>query len=609
MHQALAVGCEHAATVGGQSIRVEAPVVGRVIVGDDTQFIDPENPALFSGMASRTSDVTFISDDSRVTLLDVSADEVDFTGFISDGSAVRGALVPIFLRAEPSEHADVVVIANGQKFSAARDGDPETIEVPRGHTLTAVAVWEDEGEIRWTIRDLGFAAELDGHRTVLKPTVRPESELVVHVEPGPAGWMTAELVYRGIRTGLSVGEGRVDASVATVVATTGTDDPDLSLWIHVRATELSPETRTYTIGASVPMNRSSVALPWIDQFEFSPPIRGVEAALPIESSGSVWSVDTLGEQAQLFEVSLEALGVCREVNWQVTGPMAGDTVLPTLDTENVLSAPLIRAHIQSVERQGLDWDTWVSQAISPDQLPRYTGLARNSGTVGYWRRARQCDNHPDQGLYAAYPLDNPDCKVDGTTDVYLIDRCGAVVRIKPGTRGLDEMCGEVSERLFSPLQGAERGIEQLDGGILRIGQGFTAVDLVPLSSAQSPAPTEWRGHWFRYEMTEQDFLLGDDGLEIAQNDPVRIAVGGAEGGPWLHIRADGHGQSTARFATFDFVFTGESPSTGVKVVAPGCQSKDRHMQIFEEGESLAFYEKIFAERSDEFRLRIYRFQR
>ena len=199
--------------------------------------------------------------------------------------------------------------------------------------------------------------------------------------------------------------------------------------------------------------------------------------------------------------------------------------------------------------------------------------------------------------------------MDGTTDIYLIDRCGSLIRIERGSRTLKEYCGDIAENLFSPLQGRELGIEQLDDGTLRFGTGFTAVDFVPMDSDDVSLDSTWLGHWYRYEITEQDFLLSNDGLETAQNDPVRIAVGGADGGPWLYVGPQGGGVSRARFGQFSFTISGSEFSRKLHVEAQGCQNKPRDMDVFFEEGALVFHERIFSDRNDEFRLRVYRFQR
>ena len=321
---------------------MQAPSEGRVIIGDDTKFVGPEQSAVFDQIASGNPHVTFISDEVRATVLSVPGDSLDFAGFLEQGVDVRGALVPISVVLEPAEGGEFVIVSDGQRFQIDPEGPPNTVEVPSGRDVVAIAVWRSEGTTHWTIRNLGRPTELDGHLTTLKPAVQVQNTTVVHLETGPPGWMTAELVYQGVRTGLIVGEGRVGASVGSTIATTGQIDDKLSLWVDIRAHELGPKEGSYHIGASLPLDRPSVSLAWVEQSLFSPGLQRAGEALPIDAAPLAWSVDSLDSDTDTFAVEMKALGLCRNVTWQVIGPMSGDTDLPILDTENVLSAPLIQ---------------------------------------------------------------------------------------------------------------------------------------------------------------------------------------------------------------------------------------------------------------------------
>jgi hypothetical protein len=489
------------------------------------------------------------------------------------------------------------------------DSGTLAFSVPRGVESTAIAKWNGSDGVKWTVKQLGKPEALEGNETVLTPHVTPGIELAVHLMNSPVGWAQGELVYRGIRTGLNVGDGVVSPRQAMTLATTGEKDEDLSFWVSVSAGTVLTDSPRASMGISIPLDRGSLGLWWPGEPQLDPLPRDELNAVPISREDGVWRIRENTLDATWIDAKLEGLGVCRNLNWRVIGPPSEVFELPLLDSASIFEAPMIRGDVSAVWMQGGSFADIVSNPVKDRLLPRHTAKRTEQSVKGFWRQFSTCDQHPSFGRYAVHRADQSTCAVDGVADVYLVDRCGKLVRISAGSGEQPEHCGMMTDTRFESFAGQSIEVEPLNGAGLKVGPGVTGFLLVPIAQPDVSANDRLVGDWTRFEITEQDFLLTVDGFEQAQNDPVLISVGRGDGGPWLKVNAAGRARAHAHLADFDLSLREVDGERVFLVDAPGCHEKPRILKILPDTEALVLRERLPRERADEIRIRTYTYRR
>ncbi len=607
---ALVCACDPAPVVGGSSLVIESPEEGRVFIGDEEQFVDPLTPAVFAKVEAGPRDVTFISESRHLTLLAVTGDALDLAAFIEAEPILRGEFLPVLLRPAPWAKTEVTLLTADRVFRPEVTEAGLEFNVPRGVPLTAIALWKNEVPLRITVESIGLAEDLQGHNLAISPSIPLDGQMPIQILNPPTGWMDAELVYAGLRTGLNVGGGRVGPGRAATIPITRRVDA-LSLWITATSRAVSDETPRYSIEASVGVERPSIALSWIEEPDVNPRPRSIDESFPLVRDPETWSVNTSSHhEASWFDVRLRGLGLCRPVAWRVIGAPKDTFTLPQVAGVDPLEAPLIRAELASVHTVGLDLSSMLLGPFDETLIATRTPQRARTISRDYYRGAlSSCDEEsPFAGLYSLYRSDAT-CTVDGVGTSYLIDRCGHLIELR-GVKESMEVCGQFNGESFDSLGRAGLGYTVEEGGTIFLGLGDANVRLVPVKEAD-PAliPRGILGPWQRYEITEQDFLRLHADNSIPTDDPVRIASGDASGGPWLDVKATGHSEMRTAFMTMEVTAQEDEEGLYLGVIHPGCEERPRFLRVVDMEGLLELHEEVPGASDDEFKIRVYRFWR
>ncbi|MEE2755306.1 MAG: hypothetical protein VYA30_01540 [Myxococcota bacterium] len=606
------LACEPAPSVSLNSITVTAPKAGRVLINGIEQFVSPSEPTTFEGSFGEKFDITFVSDTDRLTLLDVRTPSVSFESFMTTDDFVRARRTQVFFRLEPEEHADMVVVSDGEIFYPNRIDDSSTlsIDVPAGVPLTALALWRGPDEFGWTIRQLDLPETLTGREIVLQPDVEPAQELLTQTLNSPVGWMTTELVYRGIRTGLMVGEGHVSPRQGVAVPSLGQDDDDLSFWTHIVARSTASNQPIAAAGLSIEFGRSSLGLEWPAPPQVSPVARTELDATPLPAQGTTFEFDSQPQTDGYYDIHLTALGSCQSLDWRLITPIRNGVSLPEIYGDRIFEAPLIRGRIERVETAGLSLREMISSQTEPMTYPQKMGQVIGRAVQGHWRRDEACEVDALFGRFAIYRADESQCPIAGVSDTYMIGRCGDLIRTGVGSVDQPEHCGAFSATEFVSYVGQALPVVELAPFGYTVGAGVTGFLVVPIEPPSMTADSQLVGEWFEYEITEQDFIEGPDAVDSPQNDPVRIAVGRRKGGPWLTVDASGRARSVGHLARFDLSLRTDGEKEFFEVDAPGCRRYPRQLvRSPADDDVLLLTERIPYEVPGEYRQRIYTFRR
>ena len=603
-------GCDPAPTVGGSNLIIESPERGRVLIGSEEQFVDPLTPAVFSNVGPGPHDITFISDTRRLTLLEISGQQLDLAGIIPTEPVLRDEVQPILIRPNPWTKVEVSVVTSDRVYGSELTEAGLLFNVPRGVSLTAIAVWRHTTPPQITVEEIGVAEELQGHNLSIVPKISLDGEMPVQVLNPPTGWMDAEIVYAGVRTGLTIGGGRVGPGRAAIIPITRRIE-GLSLWVTATSRGVADEKPSYISEASVGVIRPSIALSWTEEPDVNPRPRAIGEAFPLVRDPKTWSVNTSSHEGDnWFDIQLEGLGMCRPVSWQLFGSPTESIRLPSVAAGDPLSAPLIRADLSAVSAIGLDLPELLSGPFDENLVAQRTPERARTASRAYYRgAASDCDEETAlAGQYSMYRADAT-CTVDGVGASYLIDPCGHLIQLR-GAPGADEVCGQFGEDAFDSLGRSGLGFLIEDSGTVVLGLADTNVRLVPVLPANSDlVPRELRGVWQRYEITEQDFLRLHADNSIPTDDPVRIASGDARDGPWLDVKATGHSLMRTAFTSMEITMREDSDGLFFEVNHPGCEAQPRALRVIDTMGLLELHEEVLSTAPDEFKVRVYRFWR
>ena len=606
------MACEPEPSVSLNSITVTAPKAGRVSIKGQEQFISPSESTTFQGSFGDKFDVTFVSDTDRITLLDVRTSQVNFASFLDSEDLVRARLTQVFFRLDPPDEADMVVVSDGDIFHPNQVFDSATlsIDVPTGRSFTAIALWRGSDGVRWAVQPLDVPETLLGREIIIEPDIKPAQELLVQTLNSPVGWMTAELVYRGLRTGLVIGEGHVSPRQGTAVPTLGDVDAELSIWTTILARSTASTQPIGTAGLSIELGRSSLGLQWPDVPQVSPVGRTELDATPLVAGRRTFEFNSVTESNGYYDIQLSALGSCQPLDWRLIAPIGSGLSLPDIYAERIYDAPLLRGRIERVITAGLTLRDMISNPTKPIAYPQKMSQVLGRAVDGYWRRDETCEVDELFGRYAVYRADESQCPIAGTTDTYMVGRCGDLIRTGVGSLEQPEHCGTISPSGFTSYVGQDLDVVELTPAGYTVGAGITGFLVVPIEPPSMTADSQLVGEWFEYEITEQDVLETLDGLDSPQNDPVRIAVGGRRGGPWLTVDASGRARSVGHLARFDLSLRTNGGTDFFEVDAPGCRRHARKLvRLPSDDGALVLTERLPYEAPGEYRTRLYTFRR
>ena len=608
----LGVGCEPSPRISLSSVTVHSPLAGRVTIQNQSEFVSPTQSAIFEQVAGGLYDMTFIADSTRLTLQGLKGDTVDLSGLLEPIELRPSQLVPVNFRLEPDEDAQFVVVANDRLWQpeVAAGGGALTVELPTGSKGVAVALWRSQGQLRWRVEPLDMPENLQGRVISLTPEVEPRATLVTHVNGLPSGWLRAEMVYEGIRTGLMVADGYVSPRQAVGIKTLGAADPSLSYFITVQSRSTELEQPSAEMSMSIDLARTSLGIEWPSAPEVAPLLVGASEALPAAIESSLFRVSNPVERTHYLDIRLQTLGDCQAFDWRIISPDSKSFIVPEIYAQQITDAPLIRASVARIELSNGDLADLYSGGYSSRWEPRFWAERYVRRVGGYWRKDNTCSNALLEGRYAVYRADQTDCPIAGVTDQYVIGRCGDLVRVDTGSIEQVEHCGRFENTQFFSLSGQARTVEEESAQLLRVGSELTGFVLVPITDPEVTADTDLVGDWWTVEITEQDFVDAESGEPIAQNDPVLISVGGREGGPWLTIKASGHAKSVAHLARFDMSLRNAPDGLYFEIDAPGCYARPRHLRrLPDQADRLVLEEILPYESPGEFRRRIYTYRR
>lgn len=605
-------GCEPSPRISISSVTVHSPLAGRVTIQEQSEFVSPTQSAIFDQVAGGQYDMTFIADSVRFTLQGLKDDTIHLSGFFEPIELRPSQLIPVSFRLDPNEDAQFVVIADERVWrpEVGSEGDSLTVELPARSEAVAIALWTGQGQLRWRVEPLDMPETLQGRVISLTPEVEPRATLITHVNGLPSGWLRTELVYEGIRTGLMVGDGFVSPRQAVGIKTLGAMHPTLSYRISVQSRSAQLDTPLAEMAMSIDLARTSLGIEWPEAPEVTPLLVRPSQALPVAVESSLFQVSNTVDRTHYLDVHLQTLGDCQDFDWRVISPDTEAFKVPEIYAQQIADAPLIRASVARISLSSGRLADVYSGTYASQREPRFWAERFVRRTGGYWRQDSGCTGASLEGRYAVYRADQTDCPIAGVTDLYVIGRCGELIRLESGSIAQTEHCGRFEDNQFISLAAQERSVVEGPEGRLRVGSELTGFVLVPIAAPDVTAGADLVGDWWTVEITEQDFVNDESGGEIAQNDPVLVSVGGREGGPWLTIEARGHAKSVARLARFELTLRNGADGVYFEVDSPGCYEQPRHLRrLPDEADKLVLEEILPYETPGEFRKRIYTYRR
>lgn len=503
--------------------------------------INGEHFTRIGGLGPPPRTVTFITDDTQLTVVDVPGDRLDLVRLLGTPDGRRGNLVSLPVLST-GERVDLIGIVDEQVFRAV-DG---TIALPIGEPVDLWAVIRRDGVATGLAFRRLNQPEVWTHGIEMRPTIALDQSIDIEVPRPPNGWVRAELTIAGLRTGLVLGEGLAGPGDAIRIARpAGADVPDGGLWLTARAAQFEHATH-------VPLDTAAAGLEWADDPAISPRPGPLDA-------GAVMARERPRLRWQpgpgLMRADFELTDGCSRERWQIVAPAAlGELDLPLPPGRDPLARPLLIGSVRLDEIADASYAARLNGALGPAfALPQHSNRVQVRGNAGAWRAGpASCSAHPVQGRWFAHPTDAA-CVPGEAAQAVIVDRCGNLIPLPEAPALCGTILGGTVElRAGSRLQLAPRG----DGW--RLGDAW--ILRPPLTPVQD-APPELLGEWFQVSASEQAYEVGPNGPGVAMGSELIIETGNPSAGPWATIDREGRIEITLRNRPLSAILVGYDGAT------------------------------------------------
>ncbi|MEE2785760.1 MAG: hypothetical protein VX589_00375 [Myxococcota bacterium] len=602
-------GCDPAPPTEIRVLSIRSPKSGRILFEGVKRRIDPRQTLEIEVSEDPPYVMTFIDDVTYTTLAGIRDEDIDLSGLFGEVVGVPAGRSEINIRPTGATPSEMVIIVDGQVYRAEQQSELWTFQIPQDIPGSLIAYWPVyNGGPHLGLKALPAAGEVEGRAISVGPNLALDREVPLLVDRSPNGWMKAELVFDGIRTGIDVVEGLVGPSKARAIPAHPTgEDFGLSWWITLHARENLPSPSVLATELEIPFFRSPVALRWAERADVDPPLRSFEEAVhhDINEQKLVWS--EAATTASWLRLGFEALGTCQETNVQLLGPTGDLAHIPSATIDRLRDAPWVRVSVDAVHRLPWDWSRFLGWGSLGLDIPRYLSVDEHHRLEGFWQLKESCsEGHPLEGLYSGFEMG--DCRRLAPKARYLIDGCGHLINLTPMI-GRDGFCGRFDGSSFRQRSGGQVSFRTDESGLIHLGDEEAGLILRMAPKSDTAIPRFVLGAWSRYEGTEQEAKVENGRILGGINQPVRIAYGHAEPEAWLEANADGRIHVRAKFIDAPGVIVRRGEGFGVSLYGTGCADTPRILDVDQNEQGLLLTEEVPTEDPTVIRIRRFQFRR
>ena len=214
-------------------------------IGSQSRELKVDIETVFQRVDELPFMLSFKNEDVSFALVGIETDRVDLGGLFDLNPGIPG-LKTVTLRPQPSQPAGMVLIVDGRRYEPTKTGALWAFEVPSNRNARVIAFWPKiDGRPHLCLKEIESANDLEGRAVSIAPNLPLDSEVAIHVTGLPSGWLTAELVYDRVQTGIRIAEGLVTSRRArSIPSQPSGNDYELSLWVRVIGrTEIEPSSR------------------------------------------------------------------------------------------------------------------------------------------------------------------------------------------------------------------------------------------------------------------------------------------------------------------------------------------------------------------------------
>ena len=135
------IACSPAPTTPNQTVSVVSPVAGRVTIDEMTKQLRPDDQTVFQAVGNPLYSLTFVTDTSRLSLVDIDANIIDLGGLFTVEDGIPGGLKGVTIRPQPMTPDDMILMVAGRRYSGKKQGSLWLFEVPGNLKANVIAFW------------------------------------------------------------------------------------------------------------------------------------------------------------------------------------------------------------------------------------------------------------------------------------------------------------------------------------------------------------------------------------------------------------------------------------------------------------------------------------